>query len=322
MENIQDKKKKKISKEELLKKSKEINPFLEKIRKNHNVDVNHGNFFITSTNFKLFNREWLPLNITPSSKVIICIHGMHSHGEKFVLLADKFVNFNWITIAVDLRGHGLSWDKYEDRGDIENFSLWISDLKDFFKYISDKYETLPIHIISESMGSAISLLMAINNPSRLKSLILLSPALKPWAVTEVSLIQKAFTYGLIGGAERQSISNSSKGRFSTNSEEYIEYQLNDPFRLEKVTPRYYFQIIKMIHQLKTLDFNNFYPTLIFFGGSDHIIDFTGLKELIYRLKIRDKSLHYIPKASHELLTDNQANRYNLYQKIISWIQIH
>jgi len=78
----------------------------------------------------------------------------------------------------------------------------------------------------------------------------------------------------------------------------------------------------MIHQLKTLDFTNFYPTLIFFGGSDHIIDFSGLKELIFRLKTRDKSLHYIPKASHELLTDNQAIKYNIYKKIISWIQMH
>ncbi|QEE17668.1 alpha/beta fold hydrolase [Promethearchaeum syntrophicum] len=321
MEKIYNKKKT-ISKGEFLKKSKEINPLLKKIQKNINVDAGYGSFFITSTNFKLFNREWVPKNITPSSKVIICIHGMHSHGEKFVLLADKFVNFNWVTIAVDLRGHGLSWDKFEERGDIENYSLWISDLKEFFKYISEKYKNLPLHIISESMGSAISILVAIKNPSLLKSLILLSPALKPWAVTEISLIQKAFTYGLIGGAEKQIILNKAKGRFSTNSEEYIQYQLNDPFRLDKVSPRYYFQIIKMIHQLKALDFNNFYPTLIFFGGSDHIIDFTGLKELIYRLKIRDKGLHYIPKASHELLTDHQAIKYNLYKKIISWIQMH
>ena len=321
MESTQ-KKKKKFSKEELLKKSKEINPILEKIRKNHSVDAGKGIYFKTSTNFNLFYREWLPEKITPSSKVIICIHGMHSHGEKFVLLADEFVNFNWITIAVDLRGHGLSWDKFEELGDIKNFSLWVSDLEDFFKYISEKYEKLPLHIISESMGSAISLLNATKHPPRLKSIILLSPALKPWAVTEIGIIQKAFTYGLIGGAEKQIITNKAKGRFSTHSEIYMRYQLNDPFRLEKVTPRYYYQIIKMIHHLKSLDFRNFYPTLIFFGGSDHIIDFNGLKEFIYRLKIRDKSLHYIPKAFHELLTDKQAIRYDLYTKIINWIQIH
>jgi len=321
MENIQ-KQNEISSKEDLLKKSKEINPFLAKIRKDKHDCACDGKYFRTSTNFKLFYREWHPKKITKSSKVIICIHGMHSHGEKFVLLADKFEDLNWITISVDLRGHGLSWDKIEEIGDIDNFSLWISDLEEFFKYISDKYEKLPIHIISESMGSVISVLIANKHPSQLKSLILLSPALKPWPPTQISMIRKAFTFGLIGGAEKQIIPNMGKGRFSTKSEEYIQYQLNDPLRLEKVTPRYYFQIIKMIHQLKPLKFNNFYPTLIFYGGSDHIIDFNGLKEYIYRLNIHDKSLHYIPKASHELLTDEQAIKYDLYEKIISWIQKH
>jgi len=321
MENIQ-KQNEISSKEDLLKKSKEINPFLAKIRKDKHDCACDGKYFITSTNFNLFYREWHPKKITESSKVIICIHGMHSHGEKFVLLADKFEDLNWITISVDLRGHGLSWDKIEEIGDIDNFSLWVSDLEEFFKYISDKYEKLPIHIISESMGSVISVLIANKHPSQLKSLILLSPALKPWPPTQISMIRKAFTFGLIGGAEKQIIPNMGKGRFSTKSEEYIQYQLNDPLRLEKVTPRYYFQIIKMIHQLKPLKFNNFYPTLIFYGGSDHIIDFNGLKEYIYRLNIHDKSLHYIPKASHELLTDEQAIKYDLYEKIISWIQKH
>ena len=321
MENIQNKNEI-FSKEDLLKKSKEINPFLAKIRKNNHSCACDGKYFITSTNFKLFYREWLPKKITSSSKVIICIHGMHSHGEKFVLLADNFEELNWITISVDLRGHGLSWDKFEEIGDIDNFSLWVSDLEDFFKYISDKYEKLPIHIISESMGSVISVLIANKHPAQLKSLILLSPALKPWPLTQISMVQKAFTFGLLGGVEKQTIPNMGKGRFSTKSEAYMQYQLNDPFRLEKVTPRYYFQIIKMIHQLKPLIFNDFYPTLIFYGGSDHIIDFNGLKEYIFRLKLRDKSLHYIPKASHELLTDIQAIKYDLYKKIINWIQMH
>ncbi|MHA1718896.1 MAG: alpha/beta fold hydrolase [Promethearchaeota archaeon] len=316
------KKKKLFTKEDLLKKSREINPILEKIRKEPHINSSNEKFFRTSTNFNLFYREWLPKEINPTSKVIICIHGMHSHGEKFVLLADKFIEFNWITIAVDLRGHGLSWDAYEERGDVDNYSLWISDLEEFLIYISKKYEKLPIHLISESMGSAISVLIAIKHPPKLKTLVLLSPALKPWAITEISLIQKAFTYGLIGGAEKQIISNKAKAKFSTNSEAYIHYQLNDPFRLEKVSPRYYFQIIKMIHQLKPLQYEKFYPTIIFFGGSDHVIDFNGVKEFIYRLTIHDKSLHYIPKAFHELLTDKQAIKYDLYNKIIKWIRMH
>jgi len=321
MENIQNKNKI-FSKEDLLKKSKEINPFLAKIRKDKHVCACDGKYFTTSTNFKLYYREWIPKKISQSSNVIICIHGMHSHGEKFVLFADRFTDLNWITIAVDLRGHGLSWDKVEERGDIDNFSLWVSDLEDFFKFISEKYEKHPIHIISESMGSAVSLLIADKHPSQLKSLILLSPALKPWAVTQISMIRKSFTFGLIGGVDKQTIPNIGKGKFSTKSEVYIQYQLNDPFRLEKITPRYYFQIIRMTKQLKQINFNNFYPSLIFFGGSDHIIDFNGLKEYILRLKTSDKSLHYIPKASHELLTDGQAIKYDLYNKIITWIQMH
>ncbi|GAH99365.1 unnamed protein product, partial [marine sediment metagenome] len=103
-------------------------------------------FFNTSDEFPLFYRLWHPSRITKPRKIIICIHGLHSHGEKFVFLADTFSQHNWFTYAIDLRGHGLSWDIPDNKGDIPDYEYWIDDLKEFVEYLSKAYSGVPIYI--------------------------------------------------------------------------------------------------------------------------------------------------------------------------------
>ncbi|MHA1775242.1 MAG: alpha/beta fold hydrolase [Promethearchaeota archaeon] len=312
------------------------NQFLEKMRKYPRTQVQCQDF-ITSDSLELFYRTWIPIvNETKmasepgesnlSSKIIICVHGLHSHGQKFVLLADYFVRNpntkNWHVFAPDLRGHGLSWNEANIRGDIADFSLWIKDLSEFISFLHSKYPEIPIYIIAESMGAAVSVLTTIKIQNLISALVLLSPALKPFALAEITLIQRSLTYSLIGGVERTNIKERGQGRFSTNSEAYIKYQINDHLRLNKVSPRYYYQVIKMVHQLKPLEFQRFVPSCVFAGDRDVVVDIQGMKEFIRRLGSTDKELHLIPEAFHELLTDLQAMKYHLYEKIVRWISTH
>lgn len=255
-------------------------------------------------------------------KLIVCLHGLHSHGQKFVLLADYLADKPWRVIAPDLRGHGLSWNQDHPRGDIEDYNFWIYDCQEFIGFLRNKYPQVPIYIVAESMGAALAVLLTHRMITTVKGLILISPALKPFALTEIGLIQKAFAYGILGGADEPNIRDNAQGRFSSNSEEYITYQMNDHLRLARVTPRYYYQVIKMIHQLKPLEFAHFVPSCLFYGDKDHLVDFTGMKEFIRRLGKTDKSLHYIPDGFHELFTDEFARKYHIFQKIKYWIRDH
>lgn len=307
----------------LLQKINEINPILQKMRRNCQVKHMDLKFFMTSDNFPLFYRLWYNKSDIKPKKIVVCLHGLHSHSEKFVFLADEISNHeDWYTYGIDLRGHGLSWNESENKGDIPDFEIWIKDVDEFIKKLSKDYPKVPIYLVGESMGGALAIHIAKTHPPDLKGLVLFSPAIKPWREVQFGMIMEAFTYAIFSHIDEEVIPNKGKLNLGTNSDEYIEYQLKDPLRMPKMSPRYYFQIIKMIHVLKNYDFKDFYPTSIFFGGKDHLISFSGIRKFIKKLGMNDKALHYIPAAYHDLISDEEADKYRMLKKARHWILHH
>src|SRR5271157_271475 len=300
-----------------------INPILNRLRKNPSRS-NECAFFTTHDNWPIFYRTWRSKELGDVEKIVLCIHGFHSHGEKFVLLADEISSHPWDVYAMDLRGHGLSWDNIEDVGDIKDYISWIKDVKEFLHFLDEQYPGIPVCMVAESMGAALAIHVAVEKPKNLRSLILLSPAFKAWKSVEFSLIMETMAFGLLGPRTRPTIPVQSKSYSGTSNPIYHQYELNDPLRLALATPRYHYQVLKMIFQLRSYFFkefkpNSFYPTNIFYGGADHLVDFQGDQEFIKRIHTRNKDLHYIPDAAHELLTDRNAIDYGIYDKIITWI---
>ncbi len=301
-----------------------IHPELEKLRKDPRAGPGTCGFFTTQDEWPIFYRKWVPPEIKQVQKVVLCIHGFHAHGEKFVLLADQLFNKPCATYAIDLRGHGLSWKKLSDVGDIEDYNLWIKDVLEFLHFLGQQHANAPVIIVAESMGAAISIHVAKYKSPHLKGLILLSPAFKTWRSVEFSLILETLTFGLLGPSNVQDIPVRSKSHFDTLNEIYKQYEMADPLRLAKATPRYNFQTLKMIHQLHACDLDefkphSFYPTLLFYGGADQLVDFEGDQTFIGCIHTKDKALHFIPNAAHELLSDARAIEYGIFEKIIRWI---
>ncbi|MCP4763596.1 MAG: alpha/beta hydrolase [archaeon] len=316
-----DKKKHKngISHEELIEKSRDIHPHLNRIRTNKRCDGTKFGAFITSDGYELSYRDWsIKDRRKKIRKIIICIHGLHSHGEKFILLADKFIKHNWNTYALDLRGHGLSWSDTQnfgshDFGDITDYKLWIRDTIEFIEFLRKKHPDVPIYLLGDSMGGAVAIHVVKEKGVNLSGLVLLSPALKAFTSVEVGIIKNAFF--TLSNRDALSIQNREHDGISTNSAVYIDYQHTDPLRMRRESPRYYEQILKMLYKLKKVELDNFPPLILFYGEKDQLIDFVGVKDFITRLKRKSKALHYIPSAYHELLTDIEAVRYGLYKKI-------
>jgi alpha-beta hydrolase superfamily lysophospholipase len=292
-----------------------LNPFRRIIRA---TDMQIGYFF-TSDKFPLFYRLWGALSGEIPKKIVVCIHGLHSHGEKFIILADHFVALNWCTYAIDLRGHGLSWNDSKNKGDIPEYNVWISDVTEFLIHLSQRFPNIPVYLVAESMGVAVSVHVAQSHPENLKGLVFISPALKPWTELQFAMIFQTFTYALLKFSDESVIPHKEERKFATNNDNYIKYLLNDPLKITNVSPRYYYQVIKMIHTLKNYNFQDFYPTCVFFGEKDHLIDFNGVKRFVQLLETNPKALHYIPEGYHDLLTDDEAMKYDMDKKITEWI---
>lgn len=103
----------------------------------------------------------------PHGTPLLAVHGITSHGLRFRRLAEQA----WPqrrTIAVDLRGHGRSTSD----------GPWSID-----RHIDDLIQTLDalgldeIDVVGHSYGGAISLGLLVRAPHRVRSLVMLDPAL-------------------------------------------------------------------------------------------------------------------------------------------------
>ena len=118
--------------------------------------------------------------------VILLLNGRSEFMEKYTRLAHRLADFGYHIYSMDWRGQGLSFRELpnRDKGFVQNFSHYLSDLEQFFQTIIEPLQ-LPITVMAHSMGGHITLryLMekanssATSIPSLIEKVILLSPML-------------------------------------------------------------------------------------------------------------------------------------------------
>ncbi|MEJ7567044.1 MAG: alpha/beta hydrolase [Gaiellaceae bacterium] len=103
------------------------------------------------------------------SPVVVCLHGITSHGLHFAKLAERLAG-RFHVVALDLRGHGAS--EYDPPWHLE-------------QHVEDAIDTLqehglvdhPIRWIGHSFGGRIAFEVAAAAPEAVERLVLLDPAL-------------------------------------------------------------------------------------------------------------------------------------------------
>jgi lipase len=100
----------------------------------------------------------------PAGEPLVCLHGLSGHGRRFVHLAERLKDRH--VIAPDLRGHGASGKE----------PPW-----DIATHVNDLLETIEVPMadwLGFSYGGRIAAHIAFQYPERVRSLILLDPALQ------------------------------------------------------------------------------------------------------------------------------------------------
>jgi lipase len=103
------------------------------------------------------------------SPVVVCLHGITSHGRHFTKLAERLAG-RFHVVALDLRGHGGS--DYEPPWHLEQH---VEDVLDTLREqgLADR----PIRWIGHSFGARIAFELAAAAPEAVERLVLLDPAL-------------------------------------------------------------------------------------------------------------------------------------------------
>ncbi len=100
---------------------------------------------------------------------IVCLHGVTGHGERFRRLAEEHWSARFRVIAPDLRGHGRSgWEPPW------SFETHVADLVETL----DALGILEAHWVGHSWGGRLVLELAAARPERMRSAVLLDPAIE------------------------------------------------------------------------------------------------------------------------------------------------
>jgi len=126
-------------------------------------------------------RSWLPEK-KPFKAVIVAVHGFNDYSNSFILPGDYFRKHGVACYAYDQRGFGAA----PGRGLWAGVEAYKNDLSGMVKEIRRLYPNVPLYLLGESMGGAVTIAtMAGKDPPLVDGVILIAPAVwgrrtMPW----------------------------------------------------------------------------------------------------------------------------------------------
>jgi alpha-beta hydrolase superfamily lysophospholipase len=270
-------------------------------------------------------------------QVILHIHGMVSHSEAYIALADYLIGPNRIMYGIDLQGHGHSEGL---RGDYADFELFLENIEDALKFLHQKYPNARFILSGESMGGLATVLyLATKNyeyennngvPLITKSL-LWAPAL---GLAAGDITWKDFIMGvgigfrLLFCPHRISIPVIHQKTF--RNPVALKFDCEDPINLAKYSAKYIWNIykgMKRVHQVKNppIEKRIQIPVCCIQGGNDQVVAKQKGLDLIEVLTKQQNSQIFtfleVPEAWHNIFTDPAFTK-EYSQKITQFLEFN
>lgn len=105
--------------------------------------------------------------------VLLCIHGLGLHGGTYRLFGEQMAKRGIATYALDMRGFG-KWQQTDSC--ILNFPKCLEDIKAKLAQLRAMHANVPLFLMGESLGGAISVRYAVEFGDTLDGMILCAPA--------------------------------------------------------------------------------------------------------------------------------------------------
>jgi alpha-beta hydrolase superfamily lysophospholipase len=233
---------------------------------------------ITASDGTILNiRHWKPAKI---NETIIALHGLSDHSGWYEEFLDEFYLKGYEVYAMDRRGSGLN---PSNRGDVEDYGVWINDVKELI----DKEGLKKVSLAGVSFGALIALAFGVKYSSYVKDIILFAPAMK--TKFKLGLPMEISIFFSILFNPRQMFYVPQPLNSIAAQKEDLKKILNDPLNQKYFTARFFKESIKIKKFVK----KNYYlikiPQIIFLGEDDHVINneyafkfFKGSKIVIYK----------------------------------------
>ncbi len=256
----------------------------------------------------LYAKCWLPMN--KPLGVIILIHGLGEHINRYNQWAKRFNNSGWAVAGIDLRGHGFSEGK---RGN-GNYHSYLNDIDSIFEFVSKEFENLPKVLYGHSMGGNLALGYEITRKPDIERLIVTSPWLKlvnPPAIT-LQIMSRIF----VKLFPSLSVSNRLNSYHISRDKAICEDYKKDPLVHNQISLSSFLQmqdwaavILKNKHKISV-------PLLLLHGSDDKITSCKG-SDIFARETSDNTQFKIWENCYHEL--HNEVYKEEIFEFISLWL---
>ncbi len=130
-----------------------------------------------------YYRKWI---VKKPIAVILAIHGMGAHAERFSCMAEFLKTKKISTYSIALRGYGDIICK--NPAYVSSLKVYCEDIKKLKEIITKENPDIPVFIMGESMGALIAHLTILSFDSAYSGLIEVAPVYKD--VMKISLLKR------------------------------------------------------------------------------------------------------------------------------------
>ena len=269
--------------------------------------------FITQDGSRLPMRKWLPAG--PLDGVIIGVHGLNDYSN-FIRAGARFFNAHRLAVyAYDQRGFGAT----ETKGRWSGRETLANDLATFIKLVKTAHPGIPLFVLGDSMGGAVTIVtMAACRPEGVAAIILVAPAV--WARTEMPFYQR---FALWLGAHTipwMKFSGKALGIVASDNTEMLREMGRDPLVIKETRVEVLYGLANLMDQAYSSAEALRGNTLILYGVRDEIIPRVPVMTFYKRLPGRTdgtQQLILYENGYHMLLRDLQATV--VFGDIVDWI---
>jgi len=278
----------------------------------------------------------------PPTAVLLIIHGMAEHCERYDHFATHLNDHNIIVYAHDHRGHGRSVPSDSELGHLGKggFQAMVDDVDNHLLTIKETHPSLPIFVFAHSMGSFVMTEHLIQKDSTLSGVILSgscgTPPLKTHFGRVVARLERLRKGGrgksrlmefLVFGDYNNHLENTrTKKDWISSVNSVVDDYISDPrcgFMLDnQFWVEFFDALYKKSDPTRQARIAKNLKMLLVSGTECPVgLQTIGVKRLIAELTkagIRDLKYIFYPKMRHEII--NEVVKNTAYEDILEWIE--
>jgi len=272
--------------------------------------------FVGNNGINFYIRGWDLTNNRPKA-LITLVHGLGEHTGRYLHVGKSMTDAGYALVGFDLRGHGKSGGA---RGHFPSLNAVIQDIRQFSKFLVQRYPDIPHFLYGHSLGGLLSLAYALQYPAGLNGVIVTGAALRSSLQEQKNKIAMVNLLGSLlptitmpSGLDATTISRDA---------DIVQKYINDPLVHDKTSLGLGKSALKAI-DLCFAHAKEFAPPLLIMHSAADKLTYPSGSEDFAKLASEtnhDVTLKLWDDLYHEI--HNEPQKAEVFKVMIEWIEKH